>query len=258
MPLSHFRGRRRRLGDSHQLHITQPTAGTPPQVVLRETIGWTGEDRAADYAANASWICTVAAHNHVVELALCNIGITGTTEIEMRRLSSPAHFVVLLAVAGCRSIQLSGAGVPSELRAIRVTQVQCYVVCDSLRATLLPSGLVFREVGGSRINDERRPLAHRGGDTLTIAPVLVSSLQQILDAIASDTMSRDYRQGKSPCIDAMTTHTPVSLLVWTGLDGRSHQLRYDWGCHEPSGVPESAARLSSIAARFDAVPVKPR
>ena len=70
MPLSHFRGSRRRLGDSHLLHITQPTASAAPQVVVREALGWTADDRAADYAASASWICAVAAHKHVGELAL--------------------------------------------------------------------------------------------------------------------------------------------------------------------------------------------
>ena len=70
MPLSHFRGRRRRLGDSHLLHKTQARGSTQPQVEVREALGWTGDDRAADYAASASWICTVAAHKHVVELAL--------------------------------------------------------------------------------------------------------------------------------------------------------------------------------------------
>ena len=88
-----------------------------------------------------------------------------------------------------------------------------------------------------------------------MAPVLVSGLQLILDAVASDTMPREDQQGKSPCIRMMTSHTPVSLLTWTSIDGRPEQLRYDWGCNEPSGVVESAVRLASIAARFNVVPI---
>ena len=72
MPLSDFRGTRRRLDDSHVLHKTQATPNDQAQVVVHEAIGWTGDDRAADYAARESWIGAVAAHKHVVELALDN------------------------------------------------------------------------------------------------------------------------------------------------------------------------------------------
>ena len=55
----------------------------------------------------------------------------------MRRMRR-ARFAVLVAVLGCHAALSAGAGTALPRRAIQLTQVQCYIVCDSLRATLNP------------------------------------------------------------------------------------------------------------------------
>ena len=105
-PLSHFRGTLRRLDDSHVLHNTQARPSTQTQVVVRETLGWTDDERAADYTARGSWICAVTAHNHVVELALARgdhaIDLVMRGELLLRHAASDAEPASAIAGASSR------------------------------------------------------------------------------------------------------------------------------------------------------------
>ena len=140
---------------------------------------------------------------------------------------------------------------------IRLTQVFCYVVCDSLTAQFRPNGIVIRVERGAVIGSARERIPRNGADTVSADPAGLDSLRAGLSDLSARGLSMEYRQGYPPCIPLMSTHTPVVTIEWSEGDG-PRRVRYDFGCHEPSGRVEAVMLLALQVARFGERPVMPR
>jgi hypothetical protein len=138
-----------------------------------------------------------------------------------------------------------------------MVRVFCYVVCDSLTAELRPDGAVIREERGAVIGSARQRIPRNGADTVRADAAGLDSLRAGLTELAARGLAVEYRQGHPPCIALMTTHTPIVTIEWADRDG-PHRLRYDAGCHEPSGRLEAVTDLSVRVGRFRERPVTPR
>lgn len=167
-----------------------------------------------------------------------------------------APFAALLAVllGGCLHATRA-ASIPPE--SIRLTQVFCYVVCDSLTAELRPDGAAIRGEGGAVIGSARQRIPRHGADTVRAEAAGLDSLRAALTELAARGLAVEYRQGDPPCIPMVTTHTPVVTIEWAEHDV-PHRVRYDLGCHEPSGRLDAVTELARRVARFHDLPVTPR
>lgn len=168
-----------------------------------------------------------------------------------------SSFTALLAivVSGCLHGPRAVAPPPDSI--IRLTEVFCYVACDSLTAEFRSDGALIRAERGAVIGSARQKIPRNGADTVSIFPTDLDSLRAGLADLTIRGLAMEYRQGRPPCIPLMTTHTPVVTIEWTDRDGPA-RVKYDFGCHEPSGRVEAVSLLALRLGRFRAFPVTPR
>ena len=171
----------------------------------------------------------------------------------LRRCSVLAALLTVLG--GCLHGVPVGA-TPTDT-SIQFTGVSCYVVCDSLTAQFRPNGMVIRAERGAIIGGARERIPRNGADTVSADPAGLDSLRAGLTDLLARGLAVEYRQGDPPCIRVVTTHTPVVTIEWSESDG-PRRVRYDFGCHEPSGRVEAVMLLALRVARFGERPVTPR
>ena len=172
----------------------------------------------------------------------------------LRRCSAPAALLAVV-LSGCLRGVPVGATPPDT--SVRLIEVECYVVCDSLTAHFRPNGMVIRVERGAIIGGARERIQRNGADTVSADPAGLDSLRAGLTDLLVRGLAVEYRQGDPPCIPVMTTHTPVVTIGWSEGDG-PRRVRYDFGCHEPSGRVEAVMLLALRVARFGERPVTPR
>lgn len=179
-----------------------------------------------------------------------------------RRLAAGSHDVRFPRLAALLAVVLGGClhatrVTPAPPESIRLTQVSCYVVCDSVTAELRPDGAAIRGERGAVIGNARERVPRKGADTVRTDAAGLDSLRAALTDLAARALAVEYRQGYPPCSEIMTTHTPVVTIEWAERDG-PRRLRYDLGCHEPSGRLDAVADLAVRVARLHDLPVTPR
>ena len=159
------------------------------------------------------------------------------------------------SATACGGPAYSGRGAGRQSSVIDVTQVMCYVVCDSLEAHIQPTGITFRREAGAIMGPGRVPSPRRGTDTVVADQASLDSLRASLRTITMLGLGTTYRQGVPPCDSIMTSHTPIVAIAWS--DGHAtHHLQYDVGCRERTGLLQTTARYAQQAALFRGIPVR--
>ena len=173
----------------------------------------------------------------------------------MRKTVVGVTALVGLLQAVCSSqTHVSGVTAQTEVPLV-ISEERCYVVCDTSEARVFASGVVTRKRFGQILGPGRVGTEVAGADTVSVDAVALDSLRRTLGRYRAAGLPADMPQGKPPCGRLMTSHTPVVSVKWQDGDG-GHQLRYDIGCREPSGLLDALVRYARRAVRLDNTPVK--
>jgi hypothetical protein len=162
----------------------------------------------------------------------------------------------LLHAVRSSQAHVSAVAAPAEVPLV-VAEERCYVVCDMTEARVFANGVVTRKRFGQILGPGRVATRVAAADTVSVDDVALDSLRRTLGRYRAAGFPTDMPQGKPPCGQVMTSHTPVLSVKWQDADG-GHQLRYDTGCREPSGLLDALVRYARRAVRLDDTPVKPQ
>jgi hypothetical protein len=137
---------------------------------------------------------------------------------------------------------------------ITIQRVTCYVVCDTVVATVGVKGMA-REQRGQVLSPGRVRVKVSGADTVAADSIDVAVLSDILSRFVRSGPGADLRPGVAPCSNRSTTHAPVFTIAWQSGAGR-RTVRVDSGCEEPSGLVQALTAAAQRVTRVDRLPIR--